>query len=1108
MSRVLEDYRPVCGRARMSGKIGISALVFLGLACSSVFGQAVSQISGTVADSSGAGIPDVQITATQTDTGTARTVTSDASGTYALTNLPIGPYRIDAMKPGFRSYTQTGIVLQVDSAPVIPITLPVGEVSTKIEVEANANQVETTTMGVANVVDQQKVLDLPLNGRQPTDLITLSGAAVQTGTSPEWGMATGVTISIAGGLDYGVGYALDGAGLSNFYDATGFPLPFPDALQEFKVETSSLTAMTGTHSAGSVNAVTRAGSNAFHGDLFEFLRNGDLNARNFFAPQRDDLKRNQFGGVIGGPIKKDKLFFFAGYQGTTIRTDQANNLAFVPTAAELQGNFTGCGGGVIPNFQLDPAAAKIVSFLPKGSGPCGEIRFGIPNNINGLTVPTVSGQIVGRIDYQQSQSNTIFGRYIATWDHAPVPYLSSGNNVLDTSSNGLDDLAQSAALGDTWLINPQTVNTLRLSMNREATNHPGPSFFGPTDVGINNYAAIPKSIWLNVPGSFNIGSGVAANLFLYNTTVQLNDDVSLIRGKHQFTFGGNVAQALIDGLANVFSQGLYIFEGSPGESPLAGFLQGQLTVLRQEAPNGLIEYEKFFGLYAQDTWKISHNFTLNYGVRWEPFFPVQSKDKQSYAFSMSRYQQGLESTVYPNAPPGFLYPGDPGFNGQSAVRTVWKDFQPRVGFAWDPFGDGKTSIRGGAGIAYDFFNMELFHNTVTAAPFGGSVTLVGVSLDNPYANFPGGNPFPYVSTPGHGVFPAGGQYLPMPANLQPPEVQQWNLAVQRQISKQWFASATYLGNHGLHETNQIELNPAIPVGGVCNPSLAATNPAVYFGLTTPTCSSPNNVNARRILNLQKQVKAAGISNLTAYDNGATSDYNGLLLSTTYQFNTNFNFNANYTWSHCVGDLSIGDQVPNPGHNTPNDYVGGNRRLDRGNCFSDIRQIFNLTAVAQSPHYSGSLLGRLASDWRLSVIDQYRTGIALNLNTGIDNELNGENSFSFEEPNQLLKNPYGSGLNFLNPAAFATPALGTHGNNGVYNLTGPSFWELDTALSRLFRIGEHQTVEARWEAFNITNSMRPLVQGVAAFTTLNSGTFGQITQAYDPRIMQFALKYVF
>ena len=240
MRLVHADFRHAYGRPAVNALWGFVATIYLAIACAPIYGQAVSQISGTVADPSGAAIPDVQITATQTATGTSRTVTSDASGSFTLTNLPIGPYRLDTMKSGFRGHVQTGIVLQVDSAPIIPITLVVGEVSTKIEVEANANQVETTNMGVANVVDQQKVLDLPLNGRQPTDLITLAGAAVQTGTSPEWGMATGVTISIAGGHNYGVGYALDGAGISNLYDATGFPLPFPDALQEFKVETSSL----------------------------------------------------------------------------------------------------------------------------------------------------------------------------------------------------------------------------------------------------------------------------------------------------------------------------------------------------------------------------------------------------------------------------------------------------------------------------------------------------------------------------------------------------------------------------------------------------------------------------------------------------------------------------------------------------------------------------------------------------------------------------------------------------------------------------------------------------------------------------------------------------
>jgi hypothetical protein len=272
----------------------------------------------------------------------------------------------------------------------------------------------------------------------------------------------------------------------------------------------------------------------------------------------------------------------------------------------------------------------------------------------------------------------------------------------------------------------------------------------------------------------------------------------------------------------------------------------------------------------------------------------------------------------------------------------------------DPFGDGKTAIRGGAGIAYDFFNLELHHNDDTAAPFGGRVILNGVNFSNPWANHPGGDPFPYTFSQGHAVFPAFAAYQPIPANLQPPQVQQWNLGIQRQLTTQWFATATYVGNHAIHVLNQIELNPATLVGGVCNP--ATTSPAVYNGETPdPSCSSPDNVNTRRISYLQNPLKAAHIGYLTAYDSSATQDYNGLLLNTTYRLGTKVNINANYTWSHCIGDPTggVGDQVPDPGGNTPNDYVGGNRRLDRGNCFSDIRQIFNLSAVAQSPHYTRS-----------------------------------------------------------------------------------------------------------------------------------------------------------
>ena len=289
---------------RTSGRWAKLLPIFL-VTCGMAYSQAVSQISGTATDSSGAVVPGVEVTATQTDTGTKRTVMTNGQGEYTLTNLQIGPYRLEASKPGFRTYVQTGIQLQVNTNPVIPIALGIGEVGQTVQVEANASLVETQNLGVGSVMETQRILDLPLNGRTPTDLIALTGAAVQTGTSPTYSMNTGVTISVAGGVDFGVYYALDGAPHLNLYDSTNMPLPFPDALQEFKVDTSTQSAQTGIHSGAQVNSVTKSGTNAFHGDIFEFLRNGDVNARNFFSTIPDNLKRNQFGGVMGGPIIKE-----------------------------------------------------------------------------------------------------------------------------------------------------------------------------------------------------------------------------------------------------------------------------------------------------------------------------------------------------------------------------------------------------------------------------------------------------------------------------------------------------------------------------------------------------------------------------------------------------------------------------------------------------------------------------------------------------------------------------------------------------------------------------------------------------------------------------------
>jgi hypothetical protein len=370
------------------------ALFALALSCVSVFAQATAQISGTVRDQSGAVLPGVEITATQTETGIVRNTVTNETGTYQLQNLATGPYRLEAVLPGFRTFVQTGIVLQVNANPVINPVLEVGQITDQIEVQANLAQVETRTTAVGTVIENERILELPLNGRNVTDLITLSGASVQTGGSGNTNWQGGVQISIGGGLGYGVSYSLDGSMHGNPNDGSQMPLPFPDALEEFRVDASGSPASGGRlKSSGAVNAVTKSGTNELHGDGFYFVRNYLFNARNAFAAQRDSLKRNQYGGTLGGPILQNKLFFFGGYQGTLTRSDPGNLTAYVPTAAVLAGDFTGfasaaCNAGrpvtlraPFVNNRIDPAtfsqaALKIAAKLPKAVDECGRTTYG------------------------------------------------------------------------------------------------------------------------------------------------------------------------------------------------------------------------------------------------------------------------------------------------------------------------------------------------------------------------------------------------------------------------------------------------------------------------------------------------------------------------------------------------------------------------------------------------------------------------------------------------------------------------------------------------------------------------------------------------------------
>ncbi len=324
-------------------QIGKSLCLLLLAYClqSVAYAQSTAQINGRITDQTGAVLPGVEVTVTQTETALVRNAVTDESGTYILTNLPVGPYRLEASLPGFRTYAQTGIVLQVNGNPSINAVLEVGQTSETVEVQADAALVETRNTGVGQVIDNIRVLELPLNGRRVSELITLSGAAIAGGAQPVAGRSYPTeSISVAGGMNNGLTYMLDGGVHNDPYSNLNLPLPFPDAMQEFKVETSAVPAQYGQHSAGAVNAVTKSGTNEFHGSLFEFVRNKVFNARNAYAVSRDGLKRNQFGGTIGGPVVRNKLFFFGAYQGTLQRSEPTENREFIPTPAMLAGDWT------------------------------------------------------------------------------------------------------------------------------------------------------------------------------------------------------------------------------------------------------------------------------------------------------------------------------------------------------------------------------------------------------------------------------------------------------------------------------------------------------------------------------------------------------------------------------------------------------------------------------------------------------------------------------------------------------------------------------------------------------------------------------------------------
>ena len=1098
-----------------------------------------SQISGVVQDQTGAVIANATVTLTQVDTGFTRRVTTNDSGEYVAPDLPLGPYNVEFKAPGFRTYLGKGILLQVGTNPEVSAKLMTGDVTEAVTVEALASvQVETQSNGVGQVIDQKEVVELPLNGRDPTQLIALAGV---TTAAPSGDLNSNknfptVTLSVAGGLPNGIAYVLDGGAYNDVFNNLNLPIPFPDALQEFKVETSSLPAQYGNHASAAVNSITKGGGNQFHGDAFEFVRNYMFNAANYFgynpttgAKVRDNLKRNQFGGVLGGPIMKDKLFFSAGYQGTIIRAQGSPTLTHVPTQSMLNGDFNpaisaNCygkavtlgapfvGNKISPSSYSPQALAVIKAGLPVTSddvnNPCGNHFYTLSQNSTGQ-------QAIGRVDWTLNTNHTLFTRYNIARFNSPV--TETGTDITSINQVGQFNQDQSAVIGDTYTITPNIINSARLTGNRTLGLRSLLPFFDPSTLGVNDYVSpnLKGFMGISITNGFSLGQGGNNPGYFNSTQYQIVDDVSIIRGTHQITFGANYLFAYMNTVNNRPTNGAFTFAGTNyggGSVGYADFLLGSISSFSQ----GNADYENdvyhYVGAYAQDAWKVNKRLTVNYGLRWEPYIPFWNRNGHAENFTLAGFLAGTKSTVYPQAPAGLTFPGDAGYPGRSYNAGKKTDLAPRIGIVYLPGDSGRTSIRAGYGIFYDTPQMFFDTRYSNAPPFGQTVSLTGnIPFANPWSVYTGDSQTPA----GHDPFPAltnltaatpfvtGGTYVNTPLNYKPQYLQQWSLSAQHQMGN-WLFAGSYLGNKTTHLTTSYEGNPAIYIPGISTG--AAGSCGFLSGANLPkagtACSTTANTTARRYLGSLNPIQGAYYATIGQLDDGGVANYNGMLASVQHR-GTVTSLIANYTYAHCLSDAETTELTG------PSYIIPGNRHASYSNCDSDRRHVANVSLVLNMPRLKAHFEDLVLGGWGLSTIFTARSGGYFTVTTGIDNALTGVTG----QIGNTVGNPYGprvrtaSGYSYLTQSGFAsnyTALTGMYSTAPPLTIHGPGSYQLDMALLRDFHLTESQRVQFRWEVFNVPNE--------AIFTTLttaqNSTTFGNFTAAADPRIMQFALKYLF
>jgi hypothetical protein len=1128
------------------GKICVVAcLLLFASATTLLFAQSVNvaQISGQVTDSTGAAIPGATVKMTETQRGVVHTTVTDGSGQYVLPGLPVGPYELQVKKDGFRTYVRPGIVLQVNDHVSLTAELQPGMVDQVVEVKGGAAMVQTEEASVSNVIESKEITELPLNGRYATQLVLTSGASMMAPGGDETGSKSfysSVTISVAGGQANATNYLLDGGDNNDTFSNVNLPFPFPDALQEFSVETSSLPARNGLHPGGVVNLVTKSGTNALHGNVFEFYRGGAFNAKPMaFTPlgtRNDNLLRNQYGGTIGGKIISDKLFFFAGYQGTR-QHFSAGSTTHTFTPAALTGDFTtlasaqcqssgkakaltgGFVGNKINPAFFDPAAQKLLTggFIPVSSDPCGLLTFSIPLIDN-------EDFVVGKMDYVINSKHSLYGRYLIDDFRSPAPF--DPKNLLLTQTPGNLERAQSFTLGDTFTFSPTLINSAHATLTRRRDNRgTDPNDINPTTLGSNMFVAIPNFLLLSVTNYFGVGCGTCAPGFFNVNTLSATDDIDWIWNKHHFAFGGVVIRTQNNTLTGFDENGTFTFAGTVTGDGLADFLLGRYNT---SASNGFTQSraqkvayrETIPSLYAQDTFRINRRITLTAGMRWEPSLWPSDVFHRGSIFDLQKFANNQHSSVFPTAPAGMQFFGDTGVPA-AFTNNHWLNFAPRVGLALDPLGNGKMSIRAGYGIFYDSSMVWYSQRLTSNPPVVNQIDLANGcgTFSNPWLNYniatgcgsPGANQNPF---PGGTVsFPGNSFWVSLPPEMHPMYMQQWNLSFQREFAREWVASVSYLGSKTLHVPLTYDFN---------SPQITPAACAAVGGCTT------GNESARRFLTQlaggaagPQGAGSIGIFDL-AFDAGY-ANYNGLLASLQHRFAKGISLQANYTFSKCLSEGDFNGDLRGTYFEIQN-----NPKADYGPCNFDIKHIYNTTLVAQSPFKQG-MKGHLLGGWQFASTLRATTGWPINITDGADRSMTGE---GMDRPNRVAGQPLylrqwqanAAGTNWfyqwLNPAAFSLSPLaaGVFGNMARDTVYSPGIFNFDASISRRFKMTERAQLEARFEAFNALNHFNPSIGVPGTTTGFNANAnFGRQSGAstptflpspYDPRILQFSSKIYF